>query len=174
MLGDAVGLGLTKPIGFNGATLLLLALFAIGSSLFFGISWLKVMERIGAAFEAAFAWVRRRREEAVDRRIGDAATAAREMVVGHLREEEVEREPILVVPPVVSVAKSERVVKEKQRPLFTDMPDSPLPPLDLLEDAPSSQEIVSNETLEYTSRRIERKLADFGVSAKVLAAIPAR
>ena len=62
--------------------------------------------------------------------------------------------------------KSERVVKEKQRPLFTDMPDSPLPPLALLEDAPPTQETVSTETLEFTSRLIERKLADFGVSAQ--------
>ncbi len=52
------------------------------------------------------------------------------------------------------------------------MPDSTLPPLALLEDAPASQETVSNETLEFTSRLIERKLADFGVSARVLAAYP--
>jgi S-DNA-T family DNA segregation ATPase FtsK/SpoIIIE len=52
------------------------------------------------------------------------------------------------------------------------MPDSKLPPLALLEDAPPSQEMVSNETLDYTSRLIERKLADFGVSARVLAAYP--
>jgi S-DNA-T family DNA segregation ATPase FtsK/SpoIIIE len=36
----------------------------------------------------------------------------------------------------------------------------------------ASQETVSNETLEFTSRLIERKLADFGVSARVLAAYP--
>ena len=63
-------------------------------------------------------------------------------------------------------------MKERQRPLFTDMPDSKLPPLALLEEAPASQETVSNETLEFTSRLIERKLADFGVEASVLAAYP--
>jgi DNA segregation ATPase FtsK/SpoIIIE, S-DNA-T family len=170
--GDAIGQGLSRAIGFNGATLLLLALFAVGSSLFFGISWLKVMERIGAGFEAFVGWIRRRREAAVDRRIGDEATFEREHVVSQLREDVEERAPVVVVPAVASVPKSERVVKEKQRPLFTDMPDSPLPPLALLEDAPSNQESVGNETLEYTSRLIERKLADFGVSAKVLAAYP--
>ena len=79
---------------------------------------------------------------------------------------------MLVVPPVVEVPKSERVVREKQRPLFQELPDSPLPPLDLLDDPPASQETVSAETLEYTSRLIERKLADFGVAVKVLAAYP--
>jgi S-DNA-T family DNA segregation ATPase FtsK/SpoIIIE len=56
--------------------------------------------------------------------------------------------------------------------LFKELPDSPLPPLALLEDAPSAQEQVSAETLEFTSRLIERKLADFGVAVKVLAAYP--
>ncbi len=172
MLGDAIGQALARALGFNGATLLLLAAFAIGCSLFFGVSWLRVMERIGAGVEALIAWVRRRREAAEDRRLGEEATAQREHVVEQLREVEQEREPVLVVAPVVTVQKSERVVKEKQRPLFTDMPDTKLPPLDLLEEAPPAQETVSNETLEYTSRLIERKLADFGVSAKVLAAYP--
>jgi S-DNA-T family DNA segregation ATPase FtsK/SpoIIIE len=152
--------------------LLLLALFAVGSSLFFGISWFRLMERIGAGIERFVGWMRRRREQAVDRRIGDDAAFEREQVVAHVREVDEERAPVVVVPAAASVPKSERVVKEKQRPLFTDMPDSPLPPLALLEDAPSAQESVSNETLEYTSRLIERKLADFGVNAKVLAAYP--
>ncbi len=172
VLGDAIGQGLSRGIGFNGATLLLLVLFAVGSSLLFGVSWLRVMERIGGGIEIFAGWIRRRREAAVDRKIGDEAMQEREQLVSHLREEEEERAPIIVVPPAAYVPKSERVVKEKQRPLFTDMPDSPLPPLALLEDAPSTQEAVSNETLEYTSRLIERKLADFGVSAKVLAAYP--
>ncbi|MEO8509555.1 MAG: DNA translocase FtsK 4TM domain-containing protein, partial [Betaproteobacteria bacterium] len=172
VLGDAIGQGTARALGFNGATLLLLVLLAVGLSLLFGISWLKVMERIGAGVESLISTVRRRREEAFDRRIGEEALAEREHIVEQLREVDVEREPVVVVPPVIHVPKSERVVKERQRPLFTDMPDSRLPPLALLEEAPPTQESVSNETLDYTSRLIERKLADFGVSAKVLAAYP--
>ena len=172
MFGDVFGGSLARAVGFNGATLLLLALFAVGTSLLFGISWLRVMERIGAAVEALVARARARREAREDRRIGDLNAAEREHIVEHLREDSADREPVLVVPAVTAVPRSERATREKQRPLFTDMPDSPLPPLSLLEEAPPATETVGAEILEFTSRLIERKLADFGVSVKVLTAHP--
>ena len=171
-LGDALGEALARGIGFNGATLLLLAFFAVGTSLLFGISWLRVMERIGASVEALFLRVRARREAALDRQIGEQHAAERAEFVLQQREDLEQHEPLVVVPPVVAVPRSERVTREKQRPLFTEMPDSPLPPLSLLEEAPATTETVSAETLDFTSRLIERKLADFGVSVKVLAAYP--
>ncbi|NJN36562.1 MAG: hypothetical protein HC794_05250 [Nitrospiraceae bacterium] len=67
---------------------------------------------------------------------------------------------------------SERVQREKQVALFSDLPDSTLPQLSLLEPLPKEQPIVSAETLEFTSRLIERKLAEFNVPVKVLAAYP--
>jgi DNA segregation ATPase FtsK/SpoIIIE, S-DNA-T family len=170
-LGDVIGRRLSMLLGFNGATLLLLALFGAGSSLFFGMSWLRLMERVGAFLESLGARVKRRAEERKDRELGAQALAVREAVV-MAKHDVVEREPVVVVPQVVDFPKSERVAKERQRPLFIDMPDSPLPPLALLDDAPSAQEMVSAETLEFTSRLIERKLADFGVAVKVLAAYP--
>jgi len=171
-LGDAIGQGLSQALGFNGATLLLIALFGIGLSLLTGMSWLRLMERVGAGIEHTLAWARRRRDEQRDRVIGEAAFEEREQVVEAARETIDDREPVMIVPAALAVTKSERVIKEKQKPLFQDLPDSPLPPLALLEDAPSSLEVVSAETLDYTSRVIERKLADFGVAVKVLAAYP--
>jgi S-DNA-T family DNA segregation ATPase FtsK/SpoIIIE len=172
VLGDVIGAGLARFLGFNGATLLLIAVFAIGFSLLSGMSWLRLMERIGAGIERLLAWGRRRAEEREDRRVGAQALAEREAVVEQAKHEVVEREPVLVVPPVQEVPKSPRIVKEKQRPLFQELPDSPLPPLELLEDAPRAQDTVSADTIEFTSRLIERKLADFGVAAKVIAAYP--
>jgi S-DNA-T family DNA segregation ATPase FtsK/SpoIIIE len=171
-VGELIGGGLAGAMGFNGATLLLLALLATGWSLLTGMSWIRLMERIGGGIEAVGAWLRRRREEQRDRQIGAVALEQREHAVEIAREVDEEHGPVVVVPPVLDVPKSERVVKEKQRPLFKELPDSPLPPLALLEDAPSAQELVSAETLEFTSRLIERKLADFGVAVKVLAAYP--
>jgi S-DNA-T family DNA segregation ATPase FtsK/SpoIIIE len=171
VLGEVVGGGLARFAGFNGATLVLLALFAVGSSLFSGLSWLRLMERIGAGIETLAAWARRKADERDDRRAGDLALAEREALV-QAKHERVDREPVLVVPPAAEAPRSERVAREKQRPLFVDMPDSPLPPLALLDDPPSAQEAVSAETLDFTSRLIERKLADFGVAVRVLAAYP--
>jgi S-DNA-T family DNA segregation ATPase FtsK/SpoIIIE len=167
-----IGQGLARALGFNGATLLLIALFGIGWSLLTGMSWLRLMERVGAGIERALAWARRRRDEQRDRVIGDAAFEEREQVVGAVRETIDDREPVMIVPAALEVTKSGRVVKEKQKPLFHELPDSPLPPLALLEDASSSLEVVSADTLDFTSRVIERKLADFGVAVKVLAAYP--
>jgi S-DNA-T family DNA segregation ATPase FtsK/SpoIIIE len=73
---------------------------------------------------------------------------------------------------VTSVVPSERAVKERQGALFQDSRPGDLPPLSLLDDAPQTQETVAVETLEFTSRLIEKKLSDFGVEARVVAAYP--
>lgn len=80
---------------------------------------------------------------------------------------------IKIEPQITHVPKSERAEKERQTPLFKDLSsDNGLPPLGLLDEAPPVQETVSVETLEFTSRLIEKKLSDFGVEAKVVAAYP--
>ena len=68
--------------------------------------------------------------------------------------------------------KSDRVVKERQKPLFTELADTRLPQVDLLDAAPGRMESVAPETLEMTSRMIEKKLKDFGVDVRVVAASP--
>jgi S-DNA-T family DNA segregation ATPase FtsK/SpoIIIE len=60
----------------------------------------------------------------------------------------------------------------KQARLFQDVTDGSLPPLSLLDEPAQVQETVSIETLEFTSRLIEKKLSDFGVVAKVVVAYP--
>ena len=170
-LGDLIGSTLARALD-HGATLLLIALFLAGCSLFFGMSWLALMERIGAGVERLFTAFRRQSGERAERRLAEHALAEREAVVSHAKQEAPYREPVLVITAPPEVQKSARVIKERQRPLFRELPDSPLPPLDLLEDPPVAQDTVNADALEYTSRLIERKLADFGVAVKVLAAYP--
>ncbi|MGJ7610403.1 MULTISPECIES: DNA translocase FtsK [unclassified Variovorax] len=80
--------------------------------------------------------------------------------------------PVQIEPALAEVPKSDRVVKERQKPLFKELPDSKLPQVDLLDAALVRQETVSSDTLEMTSRMIEKKLKDFGVEVRVVLASP--
>lgn len=172
IVGAAISSLAATTFGFTGATLALLTVAAVAFSLFTGISWIAAAEFTGGLLEAFVAFVKRVRDSREDRKIGDIAREEREMVVEIEKKREGDHEPLRIEPAIQEIKKSERVEKEKQAPLFENLPDTPLPPLKLLDEAASEGEQVSPETLEFTSRLIEKKLSDFGVSVKVLAAYP--
>lgn len=172
VLGELIGNAAQNAFGFTGATLFLLLLFGVGFSLFFHVSWLAVAERVGGTIEDTINGIRNLYTAREDRKVGQVAAVKREEAVVQERAKIVEAPPIRIEPQVVAVPKSERVEKEKQVSLFSDLPDTNLPPLSLLDEPPPAQETVSVETLEFTSRLIEKKLSDFGVEAKVVAAYP--
>ena len=176
VLGLVAGQLALQWLGFTGSALLGLAALVAGLGLLFRFSWGRLAERIGAALYALLAARRARRDIAQDKVLGEQAAREREAV---LRQEQQEQQvqnrpaPVLHIEPVVAdVPRSERVVKEKQQPLFMDLPDSRLPQIELLDAASSRQEGVAPETLEMTSRLIEKKLKDFGVGVHVVAAAP--
>ncbi len=171
MLGAVLGESLARVFGFTGATLLLLTLIAAGFSVFSGLSWLRFVDKLGELIESTFLWIRLAWQTRQDRRIGMLATNERVAVVEEKKRFE-EHHAIHIEMPLMEVTKSARAVKEKQVSLFSDMRDSPLPPLHLLDQATQQVEVVSTDTLEYTSRLIERKLNDFGVDVRVVAAYP--
>jgi S-DNA-T family DNA segregation ATPase FtsK/SpoIIIE len=172
MIGAALGGFAAGYLGFTGATLVLLTLAAVGWSLFTGVSWIAVAELTGALLEGAAGYVRRTWDSRADRRVGEAAREERDHLVAAERKREDDHPPLVIAPPPPEIRKSERVQKEKQAPLFENLPDTPLPPVKLLDDAAHDGETLSAETVEFTSRLIEKKLSDFGVSVKVLAAYP--
>ena len=172
VLGSFVGEGLGTLLGFTGGSLLLLLLMAVGFSLFTGVSWLEMTERTGE-------WVERAWSKAIltwhayrDRKAGEVAVQKREARVQGVKKKIEAAAPIRIEPVVKEVPQSERAVVEKQVPLFADLPDSPLPPLHLLDPADEAVETASAEALEFTSLMIERKLAEFGVEVKVVSASP--
>ncbi len=57
MLGLALSDGLSRLLGFTGATLFLLVFMAAGFSLFSGLSWLRFTDRVGASVEATYSSV---------------------------------------------------------------------------------------------------------------------
>jgi S-DNA-T family DNA segregation ATPase FtsK/SpoIIIE len=172
VIGETIGNAAQGALGFTGATLILLMLFGLGFSLFFHVSWLAVAEKIGGGIEILIDGIKNLYAAREDRKIGQVAAVKREVTVVQERAKVEHVTPIKIEPQVVVVPKSERVEKERQVSLFTDMPDTNLPPLSLLDEPPAAQETVSIETMEFTSRLIEKKLSDFGVDAKVVAAYP--
>jgi len=172
MFGAAIGGVLSHTLGYIGATLFLLALMVVSFSLYTGLSWLRFVDWLGGALEDGYLWARNAWQTRQDKRIGAQAMQERSIVVEEEKKRVEEHQPIHIEMPIVEVPRSKRVDKEKQVALFADMPDSDLPPLHLLDEAKQQVAVVSAETLEFTSRLIERKLKDFGVEVKVVGAYP--
>ncbi|MGC4366401.1 DNA translocase FtsK [Hydrogenophaga sp. R2] len=176
--GGVIGLTLGQPalrwLGFTGSALAMLALVVICLPVVFRFSWGHWAEQVGATLEGWFQARREKREAVEDQRIGEKAAREREEVVKVERVEIEEHHPVPVVIEAmpVEVPQSDRVAKERQKPLFTELPDSKLPQVDLLDAAPGQQASVDPQTLEMTSRLIEKKLKDFGVEVRVVAAAP--
>ncbi len=173
VIGDIVARHISHALSFTGGTLLLLLLLAIGLSLYFRFSWLSVCEKVGDVTMSVVTGAQLRREAGHDRKLGEEAASKREDKVVRSRAKSEDHESVMIVPPVATPARSERAEKEKQVPLFTDLPgDSTLPPLALLDPSPKTHDTIPADTLEYTSRLIEKKLKDFGVEVGVVAAYP--
>jgi len=176
--GGALGIWLgelgTRWLGFAGSTLVGIGLLLVGMALVFRFSWGQLAERIGSAIDAMMVSRRERREIAEDVALGQQAAREREEVVSEQREEIIEHQPmpVFIEPVLLEVPQSERVAKERQKPLFSELPDSKLPQVDLLDGSQTRLEGVSADTLEMTSRLIEKKLRDFGVEVRVVLAQP--
>lgn len=173
-LGFLIGPAGEKWLGFTGSGLVFVALVVAGAALVFRFSWAHVAERVGARIEGFIASRREKREIAQDLAFGQQAAREREetVQVERVEIEEHHPTPVLIEPVLVDVPKSDRVAKERQKPLFRELPDSKLPQVDLLDGAQVRQETVSSDTLEMTSRLIEKKLKDFGVEVRVVLAQP--
>jgi DNA segregation ATPase FtsK/SpoIIIE, S-DNA-T family len=171
-LGGVLAGGISSGLGFTGGTVLLLAAAAGAFSIFSGLSWIRLAEKIGTLLERLFMRAQAKAEAKRDREVGEQAVIEREEKVEEYRRVIEDHPPIRIEPTVLEVPQSERAKREKQATLFVDLPDSPLPPIALLDPADAVIERPSVETLEFTSRLIERKLLDFSVSVKVVAANP--
>jgi S-DNA-T family DNA segregation ATPase FtsK/SpoIIIE len=172
VLGELIGDPLQMALGFTGSTIILLFGLFAGLSLFLHFSWLDVAEKVGRNLELLYYRLRERRDTETDRKLGEVAAEEREEFVEEFRGRVEITTPVQIVRAPAEVPKSARVEREKQQPLFVDIPDSELPPLALLDSVPVAKETISADVLEFTSRLIERKLADFNVEVKVLAAYP--
>ncbi len=172
ILGQAISGFLKSLVGLPGSVMFLLLLTATGLSAFLGVSWAVMSEEIGYQLEriyfgTKYFWATRK-----DRQAGKKIALQRVVKVEEEREKKAEHLPFRIEPSSPKVEPSPRAIKEKQQPLFEEIETDKLPPLRLLDETPQVIETISEDTLEYTSRLIEKKLSDFGVQVQVVAAMP--
>jgi S-DNA-T family DNA segregation ATPase FtsK/SpoIIIE len=183
VIGQSIRKVLMTMLGLSGAVMLLLLFVAAGLSGLMGLSWLSMAEKVGISIEALFFKLLKKirperplqpEVEVMSMTSVDKPPKKRRMFL------ENKLEPTAgAVEKVTVLESSAREVNEpkpmKERTgttVFGDLGDLELPPLGLLDAAPPTIESISPDTLEYTSRLIEKKLSDFGVQVQVVAAQP--
>ena len=184
ILGEVTADAALRAFSSTGGSLLLLALFLVGVTLFTGLSWLRVLDLVGhltllvnrrlaSTITSLWLTLRHRTLGALEAR-RQARAARRERREGLAREQSrVEgRAKPRIEPSVRLVEPSERAQKDRQVPLFEHLSGDGLPPLSLLEEPNVTRQGFSNESLEAMSRLVELKLRDFGVEVEVVAVHP--
>lgn len=199
MLGDVLSRVLSLFFNQAGSTLLLFTFFLCGMTLVTGLSWIALVDRLGAWLYEYMA----RLINQLNARMRARWAAASDSVIPPSKM----REPLLKSPPVVTapirrepklvvsqdnVFNLENKVFAREPALFSSgnssgkvtktagvadnkirLASHGLPPLSLL-NAPATpvDTPFSNVSFEFLSHLVEERLADFGVSAKVVAVHP--
>lgn len=177
ILGEFIISLVIDGLGLYGTTLILLALFLSGLTLFTGISWLRMMDKVGVWVIQSWAKLGEWYENFKDRK--QVQKSVKESVVKRqeaLKQDKVKREtrsPVKIEPKVHQPTTPPKVAaKAKQKPLFDDIPTGPMPVMELLDEPEPPKNHFSEEALEAMSRLVELKLKDFGVEAQVMEVHP--
>ena len=174
VIGQMVGLSLASVMKLLGASTLLFVIWVASVSLFLGISWFSVMDRIGRWCLQVYEKARIKLGELRDRAEGRRQAAARQDIVEVEKKRAAARSKPRIEPVIAALEPSVRAEKERQVPLFEPPAAGELPPLSLLDDPPTQQSGYSEESLEAMSRLVELKLKDFGIDVEVKSVSPAR
>lgn len=177
ILGNALSHGLSNNFNRSGATVISLALFLIGFTLFSGFSWRQFFHKWSTKI---LAWLNRSRHTLWQ--TIKTLFAKKEKIYIAAAEEE----PIIEKPKKIKIEKpSIEAVKEERPPLRIETPQTlkpkasvknrsgkalvnGLPSLELLEKAEGKQsQQWSRQALEEKSHEVERHLADFGITVQV-------
>jgi S-DNA-T family DNA segregation ATPase FtsK/SpoIIIE len=172
VVGLAVGGGVAASLNLLGATLVFLAVWAGSAAVAFGISWLNVIDGLGAAVWRSYRFLRDRRQVKIEVEAGQERKQARMEAVEAEHKKVRARPPPRIEAPAPVIARSERAEKERQVPLFDPPAAGELPALGLLDDESAREPSYSAEALEAMSRLVELKLRDFGVEVEVVAVHP--
>jgi len=180
ILGVSVAGSVAGAFSHTGGTLLLLAVFFFGLTIFTDLSWLKLMDDIGhwtlqLSRKTAELWSNWRRKRSELHAAKVQKNQRREFIETQKKQQSKRVPPTITEPLKKKPALSARVQKERQVSLFDK--DAPvvgeLPAVSLLDPADEhSDKSFSKESLEAMSRLLELKLKDFGITIEVVAVLP--
>ena len=176
--GGGLGLELGKlaagSLNTAGATLFLLAAGLSGITWVTGVSWLKLTEVLGVAVVGGATVAGRALRTYADAVAGKRAREDRRESVDRHRVKDAARPPPRIEPVLRPVEIVDRVEAERQVELFEPAPNiaPTLPPLSLLDDSETKVVGLSAEALQALSRRLELKLEEFGIEARVVEVHP--
>ncbi|CAD6876826.1 DNA translocase FtsK [Methylomonas fluvii] len=185
ILGREVGDALVHLLGNSGSTLLLLAIFMTGVTLFTGLSWLMVMTLIGKCAMTACSVVGRQAVAAPERYRSERAVrpetvkdAKKPRNQPETKAEERAKKPQIQVLETAqaSAAAAVRPLRRKDSKPVDDMEPgayiNALPTLSLLDKREIKVKRYSKLELEEISRQVEDVLQDYGIAAEVEAVLP--
>ncbi len=172
IIGQALGEWLAGVMKLLGASVLLFCLWIASVSLFLGISWIRVMDRIGHWCLVGFEKARVKLGELRDKAEGRRSAAARQDILKVEKRLKANRVKPRIEPALAPLEPSERAEKERQVPLFEPPAAGELPPLSLLDDPPEQKSGYSEDSLEAMSRLVELKLKDFNIDVEVKSVSP--
>ncbi len=176
ILGQEVGEALLLMLGNSGATLLLLAVFLAGITLFTGLSWVALLDFVGkysliavaALYQQAMNFYSGFKDQRVQNR----------QIKAEITEKKPKKKSKLKIAPVINKLQlSDREAKQNQVDIFEEAFDASsykgkIPPIALLDKRVVNVKGYSAAELEDMSRRVEDVLQDFNVVVEVVAVNP--
>jgi len=172
IVGQVVGGNLESLLKLLSASVLLFFVWIASVSVFLGISWLTIMDRIGHWCLVGWEYGKARISEFRDRAEGKRQQAARQNVFEAEKKRTAGRMPPRIDPVMAPLEASARAERERQVPLFDPPSAGELPPLSLLDDPPEQKRGYSEESLAAMSRLVELKLKDFSIDVEVVKVSP--
>ncbi len=169
ILGQIAGNYFSQGLGFIGATVMHLALFLAGLTLFSGLSWVALIDNTGKYTLILMDKLLDRYYLIRDKVEGNRNRSEREQVFQVQQKKQETRRPVKIEPVVEQIETGQRVEKEKQIPLFKSngKGDGAIPPLALLDKPRPRVAGFSKSALEAMSQQLELKLLDFGIEIQV-------
>ncbi|MEM8844527.1 MAG: DNA translocase FtsK 4TM domain-containing protein [Pseudomonadota bacterium] len=173
VLGNLIASAFVLAFSYTGTTLLLLALFLAGITIFTSLSWLKVIDTTGRYTVLGSEYIYRQSNILWNlfltwyyaRKNNEASVTVTPKVLK--KEIKLKTRKVRIEPTIGKAVPSERVEREKQIPLFEAKASGDLPPLTMLDPAEEHTRGYSDKALEALSRQVELKLLDFGIEAEV-------